>query len=666
VRKQLSFIGILTFFAFVNLGNAESRDLIQITNAHRDDVRNIEATGAWVNYVDRSGVVAEATASQQQELTAKGYTIMVITEKISDIYEHNFANSYGRYLNYAEFRDTMAIIARNNPTICKLETIGLSYNGNLLLAMKVSDNPQIHENEPVVHFEGDIHGDEKIGWAITFELLKYLVSRYNSDSIVNRLVNSREIYLLPMYNPDGYNANSRYNGNNVDLNRNWGWMWGDESNQGASPFSEPENRALLMHIWQNPAVIYVSYHAGTTFISHPWSYCYSYQNSIPELSLIQFLSARYDYWTHYTYGQGCDSMYPINGSTKDFDYGYGMMGWSIEVHFYKPPPASEIDPTFNLNLPAMLEFIHLAGRGIHGTVTDRRTEQPVHCQVWVKPANWLSYNNPELGDFHRFYLPGTYSLRFCAPGYRDTTIENLVVPDTGDSAITIDVQLTPDSSAPAFAFRHIYNSFVNPATNRTYPVRALGPRDDTAFLLDNGKSICLDMDQVVINRAGPDIIVYRSAGSGSALVQLSNNWQGPWTTIGTANQPASEFDISSAGIDSFRYIKLTATGQFYLDAVEGVASVGTAEFLPGLITKSLILSIRPNPAKGPLTFSLNYQPGGLKLEITDVTGRIIRSLNFNDRDLVWNRTDARGRPVPAGIYFARLQSAPPVRFIILR
>ncbi|MBM3315457.1 hypothetical protein FJY71_06425, partial [candidate division WOR-3 bacterium] len=264
----------------------EHRDLVLVTGAGRDDVRAIEAAGAWVSYVKPDGVVAEATPQQQSALIGAGFGIKVISPDITAIYERNFSGSDGQYLTYEQFIDTMRTIALNNPGICKLETLGTSFGSRQLLIMKVSDNPQVHENEPAVHFEGDIHGDEKIGWAVCFEMLKYLVRNYGTDTLVTRLVDTRAIWLNPMYNPDGYVAARRYNGNNVDLNRNWGWMWGNESNQGSSAFSEPENKATLRHIWRHPFVTFVSYHAGTLFISHPWSYCYSYQNTIPEVSLI--------------------------------------------------------------------------------------------------------------------------------------------------------------------------------------------------------------------------------------------------------------------------------------------------------------------------------------------------------------------------------------------
>jgi len=625
------------------------RDLVLVGRAGREDVRTIEGTGALVNYVNKEGVVAEATPDQQSELVASGYTIRVITPDITGVYERNFAGSFGQYLTYQQFIDTMRTIAQNNPGVCKLETLGTSYGGRELLIMKVSDNPQIHENEPAVHFEGAIHGDEKIGWAITFELLKYLVSRYGTDTLVTRFVNTREIWLNPMYNPDGYNNNSRYNGRTVDLNRNWGWMWGNENNQGASAFSEPENKATLAHIWRHPFVTFVSYHSGTRFISHPWSYCSSRRNTIPELSLIQFLSRRYDEYTNYTYGQGCDSMYGINGSTKDFDYGYGMMGWSIEVHMIKTPPASEIDPTFNANRPAMFALMHHAGQGIHGTVTDAFTGLPVHAQVWINPADWPSYTHPQGGDYHRFYLPGTYSLTFRAPGYRDTTIAAVTVPNSGDSAVTVDVQLNPDPAAPLFAFRMVYNSYVDTVSNLTYPVRALGPHDSVAFRLDHTKTICLDMGRPILDHDGADMTVFRSSGTASAAVHGANSWEGPWTSIGTANQARTDFDIGAAGLDSVRYVRLTATGQFHLDAVEGANYTAVAE-LPALRPRASL----PTLARGVLRLPPNSS--GVLL---DASGRTATKLVPGLNEL---------KSLPSGVYFIALDSpgTGPSRVVITR
>jgi hypothetical protein len=643
---------------------APARDLVLVTNAGGSDVRTIEQTGALVNYVRPDGVVAEASSSEQVRLAGIGYSVRVLTPGITDIYDANFRTPAidGQYLTYAQFRDTMATIATNNAGICKLETLGTSYNGNLLLAMKVSANPLIHENEPAIHFEGDIHGDEKIGWAVAFEMLKYMVSNYGTDTLVTRLINTRELWFHPMYNPDGYIAGDRYNGNNVDLNRNWGWMWGYEYPMGTAPFSEPENRAVLNHILRHPFVVFVSFHAGTEFVSYSWS-CSA--DTAPEKPLLDFLSQRYIVPNGYDYGQGYQGMYPINGSTKDFDYGQGMMGWSIEVNMSKTPPASEIEPTFQRNRTAILEFFHRAGQGIHGTITDAVSGQPVRAQIWVSPSNWPSYNDATLGDFHRFYLPGTYSVTFCAPGYRDTTVTGVVVPATGDSSVTVDMQMTPDATAPLFGFRVIY-CYSEPSSYDADPKAplALGPHDNTGYPLTTTRQLCIDMERPVHNVTGTDLTVFRSSGSGTATVKGSNSWQGPWTTIGTANSAQTSFDISSVGLDSVRYVELTSSGTFNVDAIEGVNDyVGLSEAkFPVPSSQFPVLKVN-SPARGSLRFALNAPPpAGTRLVIRDISGRLLSSFAIRTSSFVIPAS------LPAGVYFASLSTgnAAPAQFVVTR
>ena len=619
-----------------------------------------------MNDVRPDGVVAEASAAEQTKIHRVGYSVTVLTPDITNVYDANFRTPAidGQYLTYTQFRDTMATIAANHPSICRLETLGTSFSGRLLLAMKVSDNPLVHENEPAVHFEGGVHGNEKIGWAVAFEMLKYMVTNYDTDTLVTRLIDTRELWFHPMYNPDGYDTNParRYNGNNVDLNRNWGWMWGWEYRMGTAPFSEPENRAVLDHILRHPFVMFVSFHAGTEFISYAWS-CDSTE-AAPENQLMDFLSQRYSIPNGYPYGQGSVGMYPINGSTKDYDYGQGMLGWSIEVHYTKTPPAETIQPTFNRNRAAILEFYHRAGQGIHGTVTDTGTGQPVHAQIWVGPADWPSFNDATLGDYHRFYLPGTYDVTFRAPGYRDTTVTDVVVPGTGDSSVTLDVQLTPDAASPLFGFRVLYG-YSEPSSYDADPKAntALGPHDSVAYPLTNSRRFCLDMGRIVHDVNGTDLTVFRPTGTGTAVVKGSDSWQGPWTTIGTANADETEFDIASAGLDSVRYVELTSSGTFNLDAVEGANDyVGMAGSPIAARRPPRVSLAARSPARGSVRFLLNrLPPAGTRLTIRDATGRLLTSYGV--------RSSAFAVPAPtsAGVYFATLGAAgaAPARFVVV-
>lgn len=661
---------VIITLALVALATGAGRDLVLISGLERNELPELERLGIVINGPRPGGWELEATTDQQAMLLARGYGVKVTTPRIDLVYEAN-SRTFSEdawYMTYEHYRDTLITIAQNHSSFVKLETLGYSSNNRLLLALKFSSDPQHDGLKPAVHFEGNIHGDEKISWGILMEMVKYLAANHGTDTLVTRLINTREIWLVPLVNPDGYVRARRYNDRDVDLNRNWGWMWDNRySYYGTAPMSEPESRAMLAHILRNPFVTYISYHAGTEFISYPWSYAYSSSNTIPERDLIHFLSARYDSYNGYTYGQGSDGMYLINGSTKDFNYGYdGSMGWSIEVHNTKTPPASAIIPTFDRNRGAILEFCHRAGHGINGTVTDAGTGEPVRAQVWVGPANWQSYTHPVTGKYHRFYLPGTYSLTFRAPGYRDTTIADVVVPNSGDSAVTVDVELTPDLAAPLFGFRVTYSFYItSPSSNRTYPTRALGPRDEVCYQLDANKYLALDMGRPIQNQDGADFVVYRPTGTGSATVKVANDWQGPWTTIGTANSAETQFDLNSVGMDSARYVRLEATSTFQLDAIEGVNYTGIAG--PGRApVPGPQLGVASNPSTGMVRFLLDRPAPGMRVLVHDAAGRLVRALDVTGTELTWNPTDSRGALVPAGVYFARLAGGErtPVRVVV--
>ncbi len=660
---------VLAGVVFSEAQASQPRDLVLVSEADWTDVRAIEEHDIIVNGLSKAGIEAEATRAQQATLISMGYDIEVITPNIDQVYRNNSmtVDQDAWYMPYTHFRDTMITIAQNNSSFIKLETLGYSVAGRLLLVMKFSDNPQVHENEPPVHFEANIHGDEAITFGNHVEMVKYLASSYGTDTFVTRLINEREIWIAPLVNPDGYEGHNRRNNNNVDLNRNWGRMWGNATAPGSSPMSEPETRAFVAHFMRHPFMLNASYHSGTKYLAYPWSY--SRYDTIPEKPLLHFLSQRYTSYNGYPYGQGAVGMYPFNGAAKDLEYAWGSLTWSIEIHNTKWPAASQIIPTFNLNRGAMLELWHHMSKGIHGTVTDADTDRPIAAQVWVSPANWPSYNDTALGDYHRFYLPGTYSLTFRSPGYHDTTITGVVVPNHGDSTVVVNAQLSPDISVPLFGFRLVYSRYVATSSNHTFPNWALGLHDGKAFKLDNGKYICIDMYRPIHDQTGVDLTVYRSSGSGSATVKGSNSWTGPWTTIGTANSAQTSFDLSSTSLDSARYIRLDASSTFYFDAVEGVNYTGVAGDRKAARSVPLGIRLKENPCSGPVRFSLSQQPEeNLNLLIYDPTGRLVRTLPASSTELVWNRLDNSNRAAPAGIYFARLDrsDASPVRVVIAR
>jgi hypothetical protein len=668
--KKVLFCVLLGSLALAQAMPARE-DLVRIEILSPVQAKDLDRLGVVVNEVHGDYCIAEASPELLARVGTLGYKYTTLTENISRVYYENSLTKspFGRYLTYQEFIDTMSVMAVNNPSICHLETLATTTTGKLLLAMKVSDNAATDEAEPAILWDANTHGDEKIGWAVAYEFLKYLLSNYGSNPEVTYLVDNREIWICPMFNPDGYNNSSRYNASGTDMNRNWGWMWGEEASPGSAVMGERETRGLGNKLFNMPVAIWVSYHAGTECIPYPWSY--TDYDTIPENHAINWLSAGYSSrGNSYEYGQGSVVMYYINGSTKDLGYGtMGAMAWSIEVNYSKTPPASEIDPTFVRNRNAQLWFCRMAGHGIQGAITDSLTGLPLRAQVWLNPGNWPSFSERTNGDFHRFALPGTYSVTFAAPGYAPKTTSGVVVPNSGDSVVTVDVQLSPGQSNPLFGFQVIACSCVVISSNRTYPVRALGVHDGTAYTLDNGKWIILDLDRPIHNDSGNDFTVYRSSGSGTATVKAANDWAGPWTTVGIANSVQTSFDLGSAGLDSARYLYLKASGSFGFDAVEAVQYSGVTENRPAPVFEpDYRLRVTPSVVSGMARISCEPAPvSELRLAVYDIQGRQVQSLAFPTRNADCGMRIADFRGLRPGVYFLRSDHArdKSARFVVV-
>ena len=70
-------------------------------------------------------------------------------------------------------------------------------------------------------FSAAIHGDELTGIEMTLRLAELLTGSYGNNAYLTSLVDSMEIWLCPISNPDGYVSGNRGNTHGVDLNRDF-------------------------------------------------------------------------------------------------------------------------------------------------------------------------------------------------------------------------------------------------------------------------------------------------------------------------------------------------------------------------------------------------------------------------------------------------------------
>ncbi|MDH5684725.1 MAG: M14 family carboxypeptidase N/E, partial [candidate division WOR-3 bacterium] len=436
------FMSVL-FIVTTLFAGGERYDLVKVRITDPGQIQTLEQMGALIHDVKDGFARIEIPYKEFGKFESRGFGIVeVLFPDISSYYAENEQ----AYHTYEGFCDSLIILAQNYPDIARVETLGFSVLNRVVLGIKITQNPQVRSARPRCLFEGATHGNEKIGAEVAFALARHLILNYGVDPLVTNLVNTRETWVVPLVNPDGYVASVRTNTNGVDCNRDYGYMWnGSGSSPGA--FSQIETQNFRNFAQNHRLVHWCSYHSGTEFISYPWSYT---PVQARDKALLDTLARNCHNYTRYPYDQGYQGMYEIHGCSKDFAYGaYAATSWSCEVSLSYIPPASAIDSICNLNRPAQLYMITKIGHGIQGIVTDSLTGEPIPAKVSVQPMDVPVYTD-SLGDYQRCLLPGTYSMNVWANGYQTKTITDIVVPP--DTFVLVDVTLNPDTIAPIAGF----------------------------------------------------------------------------------------------------------------------------------------------------------------------------------------------------------------------
>ena len=464
-------------------------------------------------------------------------------------------------------------LAQTYPNICLLDTIGFSSQGRPILAMKISDNPDMEEFEPEVRLVGVHHGNEQISGEVLVAYAPYLLENYGTDPFVTDMVNNREIWIIPVFNPDGYVNDTRRNGNGVDLNRDYGYMW-DGSGGSSEPYSQPETQAMYEFSQLHNFVLSLTFHSGAFYVNYPWNYTPVRCEDNP---FIYDVSVRYGDSTGYPVTEGYD-WYQTRGDLNDYSYGIDSdIDITIEVWGtggYNPP-ASLIDSVAELNRRAINMILVKAGQGVGGFVIDSVTGDTIkEARIYVEGIRWPVYTDRVTGDYIKLLMPGTYTLRVEANGYVTKTIPNVQVFE--DSLTHLNVYLTPGGGRYAFKPVEVYVNASNYSriTVDTFLVgNMLGEHDGRFFYLGIGGHVVLDLGQNGI--ANGYVKIYEGddgVPNEGYTVYGSNNWKGPWNIIGNGHGTES---FNFAG--SYRYIKIVDDGDgstsdpnpgFDLDAVE--------------------------------------------------------------------------------------------------
>jgi len=355
------------------------------------------------------------------------------------------------YPSYDELVQILQNRAAQYPAICRLFDLGPAAGtaGRRLWALKITDNPDSEEDEPEHKYISTMHGDEIVGVEMCLHLIDLLLAGYGVDPRLTNLVNEIEIWIVPLMNPDGYMANRRTNANGVDLNRDF--PEGTRGDPNTTTGRQAETKAIMEWSFQHSFTLAANFHGGALVVNYPFDNdgMGSVYSPTPDDDLFIYISEEYSRynlpmwngsWYHgITNGA---AWYSITGGMQDWSYRYmGCNEVTIELGDVKSPPHTQIPTFWDNNRESMLAYLETCLIGVRGIVTDAFTGLPLAATVTVVGRNHPVYTDPDVGDYHRMLLPGTYNLRFEAPDH-----DPLVVPDVtvnAGPARRLDVQLYP-------------------------------------------------------------------------------------------------------------------------------------------------------------------------------------------------------------------------------
>ncbi len=353
--KKIPLIVLLFFIPVLSLISQDIYQLILIDIKSEMDISIINSLGLDVVNV-KPGLYIEAVVHPDElaQIKARGLNYEMVIENMSEYYRSLQVGDgvFGDYLTYSEALNSMDSLHNAYPSIVSPRIIipndslgDTTWDGNYVWAIKVSDNVDIQESEPEALIIALHHAREPITTSIAIYFLHWLADNYGTDPEATWLVDNRQIWIIPVVNPDGYIYNETHGGyggmwrknrrNNgggewgVDPNRNYTYKWGYD-NTGSSPYtwdetyrgpyagSEPCIQSVMNFYNQHEFVTSLDYHSYSRLYLYPWGY----------VSTLTPDNWKFDSLTHmmavpngYTCGTVANAIYPVNGGSVDWGYG---------------------------------------------------------------------------------------------------------------------------------------------------------------------------------------------------------------------------------------------------------------------------------------------------------------------------------------------------------
>ncbi len=497
--RSFLFIAIISFI-LVNSFAGEKHHRIRI-NLENKDLHELARLGVAMDIAEfRPGVSAmgEFSDSEIKLIYEAGFSYEVLIEDMTAYYQQRNAGydrdelnrqmrlaeprsdyptpenftlgSMGGFHTYDELLDDLdAMFALFPDLISERQPIGetTTIQGRPVYWLRISNNPEVEQDKPKVLYTALTHAREPASMQQMLFQMWYLLENYDTDPEIQYLVDNMEMYFVPCVNPDGYiycetthpnggsmhrkNMRQNYDGSiGVDLNRNFGYMWG-YNNSGSSPnpwaatyrgmaaFSEPETQLQKELAETYEFTLALNNHTYSDLLIYPWGY----ENLLtPDADIfIEYA----DYMTrenNYVYGTVYETLGYFGNGVSD-DWFYGEQSTKEKVFAFTPEAGKPSDGFW----PAIHRIEEICAGHTHMNLGLARLAMPF-AEVTDLTGQYIGNEAPDvefniinlgqggLADFTVSVIPLSESITGTG---NPVTFSNMDVLETDNASISLEL-----------------------------------------------------------------------------------------------------------------------------------------------------------------------------------------------------------------------------------
>jgi len=570
------------------------------------------------------------------------------------------------------------------------DSIGSTLEGRTIWGVKISDNPDISEGEPEIFYNALIHAREPAGMMSVIYFMYYLLENYGSDSEITYLVDNRELYFVPVINPDGYEYNKQIapngggmwrknridNGNGcygVDLNRNFGYMWGYNnigsspdpcSNlyRGTGPFSEFETQVIRDYCNDHNFIICNNYHSWWNVIFTPWEYVLVQTPDSTIFNHTIYLGTQFN-----GYGNGWydPDIYELNGGASDWMYGEQTTKPKIFVYLTEVgnendgfwPPSERIFPIAEENV--YLNKVLAWGPGVIDN-PPHIYDATLHPDSYIPFGDSISVSAVESNPENYNSIVTAYMVDIDDNIVDEFQLSKLDTVNYSGSHIVPQSEsiyriLLQDSGTgiPSNFYYNINSKFTTagPIVIDSISVTQL-PNSYRVkpFVKNEGQSFTVE-----------DLLI-RMSSEDSSITHITGSVSMASIEPGEVVEPTGSFyvnvDSSFSGVFNFNFEIQSAGWTYWYDSKS--ATVTCVEYEHSLPISYNLFQNYPNPFNP--TTTIRYQipeQGFVMLKVYDVLGNEITSLVNEEKTAGNYQIDFDASSLSSGIYFYQLKVADP-------